>query len=167
MKIESSGINEAMAKLSALGKDTGDIARKTVYQGAAVVADAVKEELKKLPVQEGENGMPPYVKDGEKLTGVTRKQKGDLIDSMGIAPIQEFKGNGYIQTKIGWDGYGSVKTAAYPGGLPNQLLMRSIESGTSFRKKNPLVRRAALRVRSEAVKTMKKEFGRQCGKYFK
>lgn len=157
--------DEYLLKLSKFGDDSEDVAKAVVYQGASVVADAIKGALKTLPIQEGEGNMPPYAQDGEQLYGVTRKQRGDLIDSMGLAPIQEFK-HGYINTKVGWDGYGSVKTKEYPNGLPNQLLMRSIESGTSFRKKNPVVRKATMNVREQALDKMKKEFDEQSKKYF-
>lgn len=158
-------LDEYLLKLSEFGDDSEDVAKAVVYQGASAVADAIKGALKTLPIQEGEDGMPPYAHDGAPLYGVTRKQRGDLIDSMGLAPIQEFK-QGYINTKVGWDGYGSVKTKAYPNGIPNQLLMRAVESGTSFRKKNPVVRRATMNVREQALDKMKKEFDEQSKKYF-
>lgn len=157
--------DEYLYKLSAFGDNSEEVAKSVVYQGASVVADAIKNALKSLPIQEGENGLPPYVQDGEQLYGVTRKQRGDLVDSMGLAPIQEFR-HGYIDTKVGWDGYGSVKTKAYPQGLPNQLLMRSVESGASFRKKNPVVRKATASVRDAALEKMKKEIDDQSKKYF-
>lgn len=153
MRIEA--IDEYELQLSKLGDKSEEVAKRAVYNGADVVADAIKEALKGLPIEEGENGLAPYKKEGEMLTGVTRKQRQDLIDSMGLAPIQEFKA-GYIDTKVGWDGYGSVKTKDYPNGLPNQLLMRSVESGTSFRKKTPVVRRAVTRVKQQAIEKMNK-----------
>ena len=72
---------------------------------------------------------------------------------MGLAPIQE-KELGYINTKLGFDGYGSVPTKSHPNGIPNTLLMRSIESGTSFRKKNAVVRRSVNQAKASAVKAM-------------
>ena len=57
-------------------------------------------------------------------------------------------------TKLGFDGYGSIPTRKYPKGVPNQMLMRSIESGTSFRKKNAVVRKSVNGARKKAVKTM-------------
>lgn len=146
------GLEEYSEKLAILFKDTEDVARKAVHDGAEIVADTIKAGLKTLPIQEGKNGLPPYVQDGEMLTGISRKQKQDLIDAFGLAPIEN--DDGYIQTKAGLDGYGSVKTKKYPKGLPNALLMRSIESGSSFRKKNPVFRKAVNQSRQKAVEKM-------------
>lgn len=147
------GLDEYAEKVKRLSKNADTIIKKTVYAGGGVTADAVKSGLKTLPVQEGKNGLPPYAYPGEKLNGISRRQKADLIDSMGTAPIQEFK-HGYITTKIGWDGYGSVKTKKYPKGIPNQMLMRSIESGTTFRNKNPIIRKSVNSARKKAVSKM-------------
>ena len=138
--IDFKGIDDYSKALGELFNDSEKIIEKAVYQGAGIVADEIKRELNNLPIEEGENGLPPYVNNGEKLKGVSRRQKADLINSFGLAPIEN--DNGYIQTKAGVDGYGSVKTKKYPNGLPNALLMRSVESGTSFREKHPVFRKA-------------------------
>lgn len=146
------GLEEYAERLAILFKDTEGVAKKAVYSGAEIVADSIKDGLKALTIQEGENGLPPYVGNGEMLIGISRKQKQDLIDAFGLAPIEN--DDGYIQTKAGVDGYGSIRTKKYPKGLPNALLMRSIESGSSFRKKNPIFRRAVNQSREKAVKKM-------------
>ena len=141
-------------KLSKLEEEEEAVIKKAVYAGGGVMADAIKDALKTLPIQEGENGLPEMGTSEHPLKGVSRKQKEDLIDSMGTSPIQEFK-KGYISTKIGWDGYGSVKTKKYPKGVPNQMLMRSVESGTSFRKKNPVIRKAVTKNKKATEEKMK------------
>ena len=151
-KIYFSGINAYADRLSILFKDTQKIIEKAVYEGANVVADEIKKGLQGIPVQEGPGGLPPYGTREEPLTGISRRQKGDLIEAFGLAPMQD--DNGYINTKAGFDGYGSVRTDAYPQGLPNALLMRSVESGTSFRKKHPVIRPAVNRVRKKAEAAM-------------
>lgn len=151
-KLQVKGLDEYAEKLARLSKNTDGALRDTVRGGASVVADAIKGGLKSLPVQEGENGLPPYATEGEKLTGVSRKQKQDLIDSFGLAPIEN--GDGYIHTKAGFDGYGSVKTKKYPEGVPNAMLARSIESGTTFREKTPVIRKAVNSSRKQAVEKM-------------
>ena len=144
--VKVKGLDEYAEKVQRLSK-------RAVYKGGGVVADAVKKGLGDIPIQEGPNGLPPYARRGEKLTGVSSRQKKDLIKSMGLAPIQE-KELGYINTKLGFDGYGSVPTKSHPNGIPNTLLMRSIESGTSFRKKNAVVRRSVNQAKASAVKAM-------------
>ena len=148
--VKVKGLDEYAEKVQRLSKNADKIIRRAVYKGGGVVADAVKKGLGDIPIQEGPNG---YARRGEKLTGVSSRQKKDLIKSMGLAPIQE-KELGYINTKLGFDGYGSVPTKSHPNGIPNTLLMRSIESGTSFRKKNAVVRRSVNQAKASAVKAM-------------
>lgn len=151
-KIDFKGLDEYSKKLEILFKDTEKVVREAVYEGAAVVADEIKAGLKGLPIEEGENGLPPVGTAEHKISGVSRKQKSDLIDSFGLAPIEN--DGGYIQTKAGVDGYGSIPTKKYPNGVPNAMLMRSVESGTTFRNKNPVFRKAVNRSRKQCEKKM-------------
>ena len=164
-KIDFKGIDEYAKVLSTLEKESDEIIKSAVYKGAALVADEIKSGLKELPTEEGENGLPPLGANEHKLTGVSRRQKGDLIDSFGLAPIEN--DNGYIQTKAGVNGYGSVPTKKYPNGVPNSMLMRSIESGTSFREKHPIFRNATNRARKRAERAMEKEIDEQLKQRFK
>ena len=118
-----------------------------------------------MPVEEGENGLPPIGSPEHKISGVSRRQKADLIDSFGLAPIEN--DNGYIQTKAGVDGYGSIPTKKYPKGVPNSMLMRSIESGTTFREAHPIFRQATNRARKRAEKAMADEIDDQLKQRFK
>lgn len=164
-KIDFRGIDEYMKVLAALQAESEEVIKSAVYQGAALVADEIKQGIKSLPIEEGENGLPPMGSSEKKLTGVSRRQKADLLDSFGLAPIEN--DDGYIQTKAGVDGYGSIATKKYPKGLPNVALMRSIESGTTFRQKNPIFRKATNRARKRAEKVMAEELDRQLKKRFK
>lgn len=159
-KITVEGLEEYANRIASLYKDTESIARKAVYAGADVVADAIKEGLKNIPVEEGKNGLPPMGTVENKLNGISRRQKADLIDSFGLAPMEN-KGD-YIQTKAGFDGYGSIKTKKYPKGTPNTVLMRSIESGSSFREKHPVVKPAVNGSRKAAVDAMGKSIDESC-----
>lgn len=161
-KIDFKGIDEYSKRLEIMFKDTEKIVRQAVHEGAAVVADEIKSGLKGLPVEEGDNGLPPVGTMEHKVTGVSRRQKGDLIDSFGLAPIEN--DGGYIHTKAGVDGYGNVPTNKYPNGVPNAMLMRSIESGTSFRNKHPVFRPAVNRSRKRCEKKMAKTIDKEIEK---
>ena len=163
-KIEFKGIDEYAKVLATLGNESEEIVKSAVYKGAAIVADEIKSGINSIPIQEGNNGLPPVGTPENKLYGISRKQKGDLMDSFGLAPM---KNDGdYIQTKAGVDGYGSIPTKKYPGGVPNVMLMRSIESGTSFRDKHPVFRQATNRARKRAEEAMRNEIDNQMQKYF-
>lgn len=144
-KITFPGLNDYELMISRLSKGVDDIAGKAIYAGAGIVADAIKENIKALPIVRGygttENPLPG---------GVTAPQKAGLIDGMGISPMQNDAG--YLNVKIGFDGYNATKTEKYPQGQPNQLVARGVESGTSWKQKKPFIRPAinASKSRAEA-----------------
>lgn len=141
---------EYAIKLSKLATNQEDVAKKAIYGAAEIVADKIKSNLNSLPEEKFR-----YLQDGEKFVGVPERQKKDLIDSFGITPITtDNKGN--WNTKIGFDGYGSIPTKKYPDGLPNQLLARAIESGSSVRQKKPFVRPAVNATKRQAQSEMEK-----------
>lgn len=158
-KIEFKGLDEYANRIRAIGEGSEEIIKSAVYAGADIVADAIKQNLKTIPIEEGENGLPPVAHEGEMLTGVSRRQKADLIDGFGLAPME--RNGGYVNTKAGFDGYGSVKTKKYPKGVPNAMLMRSVESGTSLRKKYPVARPAVNKSRKRAQAAMEEELDKQ------
>lgn len=136
-KIIAKGTDEYVLKLSLMGKDTERIAKKAVYKGAGIIADQMKANIDSI----------------RKIHGYQRE---DLKASMGITPI-ELDDKGVYNAKIGFDGYGSVPTKKYPKGIPNQMLARAVESGTSFRPKTPFVRSAVASKKKAALESMKKQ----------
>lgn len=158
-KMQIEGLEEYAIKVRNLSNHSQKIIEKAVYKGAEVIADSVKSALKDIPVEEG------FGSRERPLRGVGRKQKSDLIKSMGLAPIKA-GADGYINTKLGWDGHGSVPTKKYPKGVPNQMLMRSVESGTSFRKKTPVVRTAVNKSKEKAVQKMSETIDAELRKEF-
>lgn len=158
-KIEFKGIDEYSKRLEILWKNQKKIIENAVYSGAEVVADEIKKGLKSLPVEEG------IGTEENPLNGIGRRQKADLIDGFGLSPMEDK--DGFINTKAGFDGYGSIKTKTYPQGQPNVLLMRSIESGTSFRRAHPVIRPAVSRARNKSVEAMQKKIDEEIEQWFK
>lgn len=144
-KITFPGLSDYELMISRLSKGVDDIAGKAIYAGAGIVADAIKENIKDLPIVRG------YGTEKDPLPGgVTAPQKAGLIDGLGISPMQN--DGGYLNVKIGFDGYNATKTDKYPQGQPNQLVARGVESGTSWKQKKPFIRPAinASKSRAEA-----------------
>lgn len=133
--------------LSKLEGSTDEMIGKAVYAGAGIVADAIKENIKSLPIVRGYG-----TEDNPLPGGVTAPQKAGLIDGLGIAPMQNDMG--YLNVKIGFDGYNATKTEKYPQGQPNQLVARGVESGTSWKKKKPFIRPAVNSSRNRAEAEM-------------
>lgn len=151
LKIDISGMEEYRAALRRLAAaDMEKVAEKAVKAGADIVADAIRAGIEALPTE-------PYrhLQEGERFTGISKEQKKDLEDSFGVTPIKKDRYGG-INAKAGFDGYGSYPSKKYPGGLPNQLLARAIESGSSVRVKHPFVRPAFRRTKKQAERAMEK-----------
>lgn len=142
--------DEYAMKLSKLASDQDEIAKKAIYAGAKVVADKIKNNLEALPTEKFR-----HLKDGEQFSGLPVEQKKDLVDSFGITPITEDEKGNY-NTKLGFDGYGSTPTKKYPSGVPNQLIARAVESGSSVRQKIPFARPAVNAAKKPAKAVMAK-----------
>ena len=128
--------------------EQGAVLEKAVEAGGAVVADEIRRRLDALPTDTFR-----FLDEGEKFEGLPVVHHLDLLDSFGLTPPQRDR-KGFVNVKAGFDGYGSKKTKAYPKGIPNQLLARAVESGSSVRRKTPFVRPAVNATRKEAVEEM-------------
>ena len=82
--IEFGDFDAYQKALESLYKDTEGIVKQAVYKGAGIVADAIRQNLEALPIQEGKNGLPPIGTPENPLTGVSRRQKGDLINALAL-----------------------------------------------------------------------------------
>ena len=135
---------------------------KAVYAGSAIVADAIRENLEALP-EEQFRLLDTFW--GDFFSEVPTGQKKDLIDSFGLTPIERDK-NGFVYTKAGFDGYGSFPTNTYPYGVPNALIARAVESGSSIRDKTPFVRPAVNATRKDAIAAMEEVVDDELKKIF-
>lgn len=142
------GLEEYAMKLSKLEKGAQEIAGKAIYECAGIITDEIRDEILNIPIATNVSGS-----SDKKIDSITPGQRQGLLDGLGIAPLRTDRG--VWNVKVGFDGYNSIKTPKYPKGQPNVLIARSIESGTSFRKKRPFVRTAVNRVKNIAVQAMK------------
>lgn len=148
-----------LKKLEQIVADGATI-EKAVHAGAAIVADRIRANLEALPEEEFRK-----LGEGETFRGLPAGQKKDLVDSFGLTPIDKDK-RGFIHTKAGFNEYGSFPTNAYPEGVPNQLLARSVESGSSVRQKTPFVEPAVRATRKQAIEAMEKVIDDEIKKIF-
>lgn len=159
-KITFRGLEEYELRLSRLGKESGRIAGRAIYDGASIMADEIKRGIESLPIVTGygteENPLPG---------GVTRSQKQGLLDGFGISRMEQ--DNGYYNVKLGFDGYNKTSTKTYPGGQPNQLVARGVESGTSWKQPHPFVKPAISRARKQVEKKIAEVIDREIEKIMK
>ena len=83
-EIKVNGLEEYMARIEKLGKESEEITKRGVFAGATVVADAIKVGLKAIPVDER------FGTEDNPVNGIGRMQKSDifLFLCFHIHPIQ-------------------------------------------------------------------------------
>lgn len=135
--IMGKGLDSYIAYLQKLNLVTDEVIGEAVYEMAKVVADKVRANIEALPAVSNAANIATY-KQG--ISRLSEPEKQGLLDGFGVSPIQN--NDGYVNVKLGFDGYNSLKTKKYPKGQPNALIARVTESGSSYREKTPFIRPA-------------------------
>lgn len=152
------GLNDYIAYLQKLNVITDEAISKAVYEMAKPVADAVRANIQALPTVTNAANIATYRKGYSRLS---EEERQGLLDGFGISPMQN--DSGYINVKLGFDGYNSIKTKKYPNGEPNALIARVTESGSSYRQKTPFMRTAVNASRKEALEKGREAVDRVLG----
>lgn len=135
--IVGNGLNSYIEYLQKINALTDEVVGEAVYEMAKVVADSVRSGIQAFPTVSNHANIATYKKGYSRLSD---EEKQGLLDGFGVSPMQD--DGGYINVKLGFDGYNSVKTKTYPQGQPNALIARVTESGSSYREKTPFIRPA-------------------------
>ena len=135
----SKDIDEYIGKLQRMGMQTEEMIGRSIYPGAAIVTDAIRAGIEGIPEA------PAQYARGHKT---------------GLTPAQ----NGFINVKVGMDGYNSTVTKRWPKGQPNAMILRSLESGTSFQSKQPVIAPAVRASRNAATQKMREQFDEETRK---
>ncbi len=157
-KVKTAGLTELLKQLEALEGNTDDILEDVTLEGAGIVTDVMRSEIKSLRTSdeyEGGNGKR-YAKP-EDVKG--------LIDSLGYTPTQ-FKGT-KIDSNVGFDGYNSNKTKKYPNGHANRMIANAINKGTSFMIAQPFINRSKRQAEEKCIETMQKKLDEAVKKFVK
>lgn len=134
------GLEAYMKGLKKLYSEVPRIENQSLYDGAGVLADAVAEEI---------GG----------LTELNAIQRRDLRRGMGIAGFWSEKGS--TVTKIGFEGYNSIRTRRWPNGQPNAMIARSLIRGTSWMRANRFTARAAKKAREACIRAMQERMDKE------
>lgn len=135
------GLDDYIAQLGNLAYSARDDCGAAIYEGAKIVADEIHGAIQSAPL-----GSP---KDGKLL----EVQRRGLLDGLGIAAMR--MDGGYLNVKIGMDGYNALRTKKFPKGQPNALIARALESGTSWSPANPIISRATRSAKAKAEEKMR------------
>lgn len=125
--IRFDGLDVYVQMLAKIERGTPQAIERAVQAGASVVMDEIQNGINTLPQK----------------TGITVR---GLSRGLGKAPI--LNENGFINTRIGWDGYNDR-------GIPNHLMATIMEMGTSkVQERHPFVKPAVNRAKQRAEAKM-------------
>lgn len=147
--LKMQGMEEYIEKLGGISKKSNGMIKRAVYSGAGEVLKEVESAIQAMPAHKQH-----YISSGNYL--LNEEQKKGLLEGLGAAKMRNE--NGFVNTKIGFDGYNSIRTKKYPNGQPNALIARALESGTSKRAKTRFVAKATSKAKDMAIKAMAKQF---------
>ena len=130
--MEVTGLDELTAKMQKLPDKGADVAALALYEGAAIVADAVSTAVHGIATEKFH-----YTKFGKRLP--SPEEKAILLGAKrGVAKFN--KNHSRVDTSVGMQnaGYGNLNGKTKP--IPQ--IANAINSGTSFMKPQPFFRKA-------------------------
>ena len=136
------GLEEYLSALENLEFNAEGMAGQAIYEGAKVVADAVKNNLEALPTKK-----PHERSEGRR--NPTPEEKQGLIDGFGIS--RKETRNGYINVKLGFSGTNA-------NGAKNSSVAMRFEAGTTDCERLALVAKAVRQSRGAAEEAIRKSF---------
>lgn len=161
-KIEFKKGDDYMKKIESLERNLRyQVIGSALYDGAKIVADAVQGGISSIPTVAPNAWATPTNPNA----GITAKQKAGLHNSFGIAKMQD--DSGYLNVKLGFDGYNDVVTKRWPQGQPNQMIARSVERGTSLLQATPFMKSSVSKAKATCIKTMKNKADEEIAKIMK
>lgn len=155
---EFKNIDEYIEQIHKIYTDVDRYVLAAINEGGHVMGEAIKDGIKSLPVDDD-----PQRKDMR--NGINSLQREGLLRSFGFAPLRT---DGTLKNrKLGFDGYNAIKTDRWPNGQPNAMIARSVESGTSFMRKNPFINKALRSKKTATEQAMQERLDREIGKLVK
>ena len=140
------GLTKYLEQLGNLEDRSDGLAGRAIYQGAKAVADQVRANIQALPVQDGPVGK------GQRRNP-TQAEKDGMLEGLGVA--RKKVDGGFINVKIGMDGYNSHVTKKYPKGHPNAMIARTINAGSTWMNRIPFINNAVKSSKAAAEEAMK------------
>ena len=168
--IQWEGADELLRKMDKLPEKAAKIAAEALYEGAGVMADAVSQAVhgiatekfqyaaggqKRMPspeekaiVEQSKHGVAKFRNNG------TQIQTSIGFDNAGYAKITWNHARTNVRTKYKQQKNGKYAHASQGGGessKPVEVIVNSINHGTSFMKKQPFLRKAFSQNQGAAV----------------
>lgn len=159
-KMAIKGTDEISAMLESVANHSQEIASRVLYEGAAVVYQQMSAGVSSLEVHHRGTSKNP----GD-YGGIPAEWKAGLQESLGIAPHRH--SDGKTDTSVGFDGYNGDATARWPKGMPNAMVARMVERGTSWFPAQPFAKKIKKSAKSAAISKMEETAREEIAKYTK
>lgn len=158
-RVTIDGTGRYLGKLDKLtGKQMNAIIKSGVYEGAGIIADEIRNQIKRIPLEF------EYVGKTAKLDGLNYRQLDGLEEGLSLLTMETVRG--FTFTKVAFIGYNEIVTAKWTNGQPNAMIARSVEKGTSFMKPHPFRKRAIAAAKEKAVEAIGKKIDFEISKIF-
>ena len=150
--LKMQGMSEYIEKLEKCGgKESLGMVKHAVYVGAGVIVKAVDKAIDTIPTNKH-----AYIRGNAQIIGLSAHQKQGLHEGLGLAQMQDQ--NGYVNTKLGFDGYNDEYDNGYFSvNQPNIVIARSVESGTSRRPATHFIAKAVRAAKAQCEAEMAKD----------
>lgn len=143
MKVD--GMTEISEALDKLGNGAAKAASEGLYEGAGVMADEIRKGVETIRTEPFK-----YAWGTRRLPSPEEKE----IVRQAAAGIAKFQKNGTeVDTSVGFRNAGYAELAGKQ--VPIPLIVNSINSGTSFMRKQPFIRETSAKAAPKAMKAMK------------
>lgn len=146
--MEVEGLAEVSEKLAQLGDTAPAVASQALYEGAGLMADELTKGAETIQTA-------PF-KWASRSRGETRlpspEEKKIVLDA-GVGIAKFHKSGSEVDTSVGYRNAGYAQLAGRT--VPIPVIVNSINSGTSFMKKQPFVRKTARQAVKKVTEKMK------------
>jgi hypothetical protein len=148
-KLEVDGLTEFAEQLGQMADRAPAIASQALYQGAGIMADALREGVKTIKTEKFHYAVFPEV-----TNRLPTPEEKAIIEAAAAGIAKFKKSGGEIDTSVGFRnaGYAELKGKMVP--IPK--IVNAINSGTSFMKKQPFVRKSANTATPKVLAAMQK-----------
>ena len=136
---------------------------RSIYPGGKLVANAVKKAIDGIHT---DDHLFKFAAEHDRMrAGPTKREKAWIAKSFGIAEIRR-NVHGW-NVKLGFDGYSDIRTTnprIKMGVLPNALIARSVNSGTSFMAAQPFMDITVRQNTKACEKVIEEQFDKEIAK---
>lgn len=123
------GIEQFYKNMQTLDKETRNIVKGGLAEGAGYAADELRDALDTLPIRPDKYEKRQH---SQKLRGVTESEFAQITNNFGIAHFKESGGS--WNTSVGFHGTVHTPSPMFNDEVPTGMLVQCVEYGTEFRQ---------------------------------